>query len=65
MPSIKYPPDVPISARRKEIVAALRAHQVVIVAGKTGSGKTTQLPKMCLEVMGFGTDNNDTAPSPS
>ncbi len=48
-PAIHYPPDLPITARREEIVAALRAHQVVIVAGETGSGKTTQLPKMCLE----------------
>ena len=51
--SIKYPADLPITARRGEIVAALRAHPVVIVAGETGSGKTTQLPKMCLEAMGF------------
>ncbi|MEI6560663.1 MAG: ATP-dependent RNA helicase HrpA [Verrucomicrobiota bacterium] len=48
-PTITYPPDLPICARREEIVAALRAHQVLIVAGETGSGKTTQLPKMCLE----------------
>ena len=48
-PAISYPPDLPISARREEIVAALRTHQVLIVAGETGSGKTTQLPKMCLE----------------
>ncbi|MES2569081.1 MAG: ATP-dependent RNA helicase HrpA, partial [Verrucomicrobiota bacterium] len=47
--SINYPADLPICARREEIVAALRAHQVLIVAGETGSGKTTQLPKMCLE----------------
>ncbi|MCX6966827.1 MAG: DEAD/DEAH box helicase [Verrucomicrobia bacterium] len=48
-PAIAYPPELPICARREEIVAALRAHQVLIVAGETGSGKTTQLPKMCLE----------------
>ena len=48
-PAIVYPPDLPISARREEIVAALRSHQVIIVAGETGSGKTTQLPKMCIE----------------
>ena len=47
--AINYPPDLPICARREEIVAALRAHRVLIVAGETGSGKTTQLPKMCLE----------------
>lgn len=49
MPTIAYPADLPVSQRREEIVAALRAHQVLIVAGETGSGKTTQLPKMCLE----------------
>ncbi len=49
MSPISYPPDLPITARREEIVATLRAHQVVVVAGETGSGKTTQLPKMCLE----------------
>lgn len=48
-PVINYPPDLPICTRREEIVAALRTHQVLIVAGETGSGKTTQLPKMCLE----------------
>ena len=45
---IHFPPDLPVSARRAEIEAALRAHQVVIVCGETGSGKTTQLPKMAL-----------------
>ncbi len=49
MPPIRYPEDLPISQRREEILAAVRAHQVVIVAGETGSGKTTQLPKMCLD----------------
>ena len=49
---IRYPADLPITARREEIVAAIRKHQVVILAGETGSGKTTQLPKMCLEVAG-------------
>ncbi len=46
---IAYPPELPITGRREEILAALRAHRVVIVAGETGSGKTTQLPKLCLE----------------
>ena len=46
MGPITYPPDLPITSRREEILAALRAHQVVVVAGETGSGKTTQLPKM-------------------
>ena len=49
MAPIRYPEDLPICARRAEIIAALRAHQVVVVAGETGSGKTTQLPKMCLD----------------
>ena len=48
-PRIHYPPELPVSGKRDEIVAALAKHQVVIVAGETGSGKTTQLPKMCLE----------------
>ena len=51
--TIRYPEDLPISARRAEIIAAVRGHQVVVVAGETGSGKTTQLPKMCLDA-GFG-----------
>lgn len=50
MPTIQYPPELPISQRRDEIAAAIAAHQVVIVAGETGSGKTTQLPKICLEL---------------
>ncbi|KRF30057.1 ATP-dependent RNA helicase HrpA [Phycicoccus sp. Soil802] len=47
---MKYPPDLPVVARKDDIAAAIRDHQVVIVAGETGSGKTTQLPKICLEV---------------
>ncbi|MGI8522205.1 MAG: DEAD/DEAH box helicase, partial [Nocardioides sp.] len=47
---ISYPGDLPISARRDDIAAAIRGHQVVVVAGETGSGKTTQLPKICLEL---------------
>src|SRR5579883_314277 len=49
LPRIDYPPMLPITARRAEIVAAIRERQVVIIAGETGSGKTTQIPKMCLE----------------
>lgn len=49
VPTIAYP-DLPVSARRQEIADAVRANQVVIVAGETGSGKTTQLPKICLDV---------------
>ena len=47
---ITYPPELPVSQRREDIAAAIRDHQVVIVAGETGSGKTTQLPKICLEL---------------
>lgn len=50
VPAIVYPDELPVSARREEIAAAIRDHQVVIVAGETGSGKTTQLPKICLEL---------------
>ncbi|NPC97997.1 ATP-dependent RNA helicase HrpA [Nocardioides sp. zg-DK7169] len=48
--SITYPPELPVTQRREDIAAAIRDHQVVIVAGETGSGKTTQLPKICLEL---------------
>ena len=47
---ISYPEDLPVSQRREDIAAAIRDHQVVIVAGETGSGKTTQLPKILLEL---------------
>ncbi|WP_241668469.1 ATP-dependent RNA helicase HrpA [Pedococcus bigeumensis] len=50
VPELKYPPELPVVARKDDIAAAIRDHQVVIVAGETGSGKTTQLPKICLEV---------------
>lgn len=50
IPVITYPEDLPVSARRQEIARAIAAHQVVIVSGETGSGKTTQLPKICLEL---------------
>jgi ATP-dependent helicase HrpA len=50
VPDVTYPPELPVSARRTEIAAAIRDHQVVIVAGETGSGKTTQIPKICLEL---------------
>ena len=49
VPAIHYPPELPITARRDDIVAAIRANQVLIIAGETGSGKSTQIPKMCLE----------------
>ena len=50
VPAIVYPEELPVSARREEIATAISEHQVVIVAGETGSGKTTQLPKICLEL---------------
>lgn len=46
---LTYPPALPISERREEIIAAIAAHQCLILIGDTGSGKTTQLPKMCIE----------------
>src|SRR5690606_424416 len=50
VPPITYPEELPVCARKDEIADAIRDHQVVIVAGETGSGKTTQLPKICLEL---------------
>ncbi|MEV6768537.1 ATP-dependent RNA helicase HrpA [Nocardia sp. NPDC051030] len=50
IPTIRYPEQLPVSARRDDIAEAIAANQVVIVAGETGSGKTTQLPKICLEL---------------
>jgi ATP-dependent helicase HrpA len=50
VPAVAYPPDLPVSQRRDDILAAIRDHQVVVLAGETGSGKTTQLPKICLEL---------------
>ncbi len=50
VPELHYPESLPVSARREDIAEAIRDHQVVIVAGETGSGKTTQLPKICLEL---------------
>ncbi len=50
LPAVVYPEQLPVSARREEIAAAMRDHQVVVVAGETGSGKTTQLPKIALEL---------------
>ncbi|WP_228454603.1 ATP-dependent RNA helicase HrpA, partial [Streptomyces alkaliphilus] len=50
MPEIRYPEELPVSRRREVILEAIRDHQVVIVAGETGSGKTTQLPKICMEL---------------
>ncbi|PUA20826.1 ATP-dependent RNA helicase HrpA [Glaciimonas sp. PCH181] len=50
LPPIVFPEDLPVSGRRNEIAKALQANQVIIVCGETGSGKTTQLPKICLEL---------------
>ena len=50
IPPITYPESLPVSARRDEIAQAIRDHAVVIVCGETGSGKTTQLPKIALEL---------------
>jgi ATP-dependent helicase HrpA len=53
VPAISYPPELPVSQLKDKIAETIRDHQVVIVAGETGSGKTTQLPKICLE-LGYG-----------
>jgi HrpA-like RNA helicase len=50
LPTVSYPAELPVSQRKDDLLAAIRDHQVVIVAGETGSGKTTQLPKICLEL---------------
>src|SRR5687767_9369235 len=50
VPEVSYPDELPVSQRRDDIAAVLRDHQVVVVAGETGSGKTTQLPKIALEL---------------
>jgi ATP-dependent helicase HrpA len=54
-PQVSYPENLPISVRRQDIISAIKAHQVVVIAGETGSGKTTQIPKMCLEA-GLGVE---------
>ncbi len=53
LPAVTYPPELPVSQRVDDIRRAIAEHQVVVVAGETGSGKTTQIPKICLE-MGRG-----------
>ena len=47
--NLNFPPDLPVTAKRAEIAAAIRQHPVIVVSGETGSGKSTQLPKICLE----------------
>ncbi len=49
LPRITYPASLPIVARKEDIIRAIRRHPVVVITGETGSGKTTQIPKMCLE----------------
>ncbi|RWX50332.1 DEAD/DEAH box helicase, partial [Candidatus Electrothrix marina] len=46
---LNYPSNLPITDRKDEIVQAIKGHQIIVIAGDTGSGKTTQLPKMCLD----------------
>ncbi len=55
LPQVTYPASLPIAQKKDEIVAAIRAHRVVVITGETGSGKTTQIPKMCIEA-GRGVD---------
>ncbi|NUR67200.1 MAG: DEAD/DEAH box helicase, partial [Streptomyces sp.] len=50
VPAVSYPEQLPVSQKKDEIADAIRDHQVVIVAGETGSGKTTQIPKICMEL---------------
>jgi len=50
IPTIEYPADLPVVLRREELAQAISQHQVVIICGETGSGKTTQLPKICLSI---------------
>jgi ATP-dependent helicase HrpA len=49
VPDVTFPEDLPVSGRRDEIARAIAENQVIVLAGETGSGKTTQLPKICLE----------------
>jgi len=58
MPPITYPAELPVSQRRDEVARVIRDHQVVVIAGETGSGKTTQIPKICLE-LGRGVDGRE------
>ena len=50
VPDLQYPPELPVSERRDEVAALIRDHQVVVLCGETGSGKSTQLPKLCLDL---------------
>jgi len=55
VPDLSFPEELPVSSRRDEIAKAIQSHQVILICGETGSGKTTQLPKICLEI-GRGID---------
>src|SRR3954463_9989327 len=55
LPQVSYPENLPITSRRQDIISAIQKNQVVVIAGETGSGKTTQIPKMCLEA-GYGVE---------
>jgi ATP-dependent helicase HrpA len=50
LPPLTFPEELPVSGKREEIAQAILHNQVIILCGETGSGKTTQLPKICLEV---------------
>jgi len=50
VPEIHYPPELPVSERREEVMGLISSHQVVVLCGETGSGKSTQLPKICLDL---------------
>ena len=50
VPTVQYPPELPVSERRFEVAELIRGHQVVVLCGETGSGKSTQLPKICLDL---------------
>ena len=50
LPSVHYPPELPVTQQREALLATIRDHPVTVVCGETGSGKTTQLPKLCLEL---------------
>ena len=63
VPAVSYPPELPITNRKDEILAAIGRHQVLVVAGETGSGKTTQLPKICLEA-GLGIEGKIASTQP-
>ncbi|MGD8206808.1 MAG: ATP-dependent RNA helicase HrpA [Thiohalocapsa sp.] len=55
VPAVRYPPELPVSERRDEVARLIREHQVVVLCGETGSGKSTQLPKICLDpALGLG-----------